>query len=216
MHTIIMDIETIPLPADQREFGRPTAETVKFGNTKDEAKRQAILDKAVAQWDEGDGCALKAEYGQIALIGLKFADGQVVVIGGTERDILTRFWIMMRGVSVQWTLVGHNLQAFDIPFILRRSMILGIGFRSDRDTLHRQAAAYNSELIFDTMRRWQCGDRQTYVKLETLCHAFGVDVVPQEVCGKDFHKWWVSEPEKCVEYLKNDLEMTHSLYDAMR
>lgn len=217
--THVIDIETIPLPADQREYGRPTDETMKYGNTKDPAKREVMLEKAVAGWDEGADCALKAEYGQIALIGYQRIDskrsGEIEVFMGSESEILQQFWDKIRGITVQHRIAGHNLQSFDIPYIIRRSMILGVGCRADMDTLKRHASSYNSELLFDTMRQWQCGDRQTYIKLETLCHAFGVTVTPQDVCGKEFYKWWAKDPQKCVEYLINDIRMTSALCQAM-
>ena len=42
------DIETIPLPVEQRAFAKPTEDSVKYGNAKKPEKRQEIFEQALA------------------------------------------------------------------------------------------------------------------------------------------------------------------------
>lgn len=216
----VLDIETIPLAPEDRTYGTPTADTVKYGNTKDPDKRAKMVEKAVEEWREGPQCALKAEYGQIAMIGLQQLGSNEIeifsqddVIG--EDTMLIEFFERLDDLKIQDTLIGHNLKSFDLPFIIRRCMILGLGHLQGVAMMRRAVKRYDSELIFDTMQEWACGDRQTYIKLEILAAALGIKVEPQEVKGKDFYKWFAKDPEKCKQYLTNDIVLTSAVYAAM-
>ena len=214
----VIDIETIPLPAEDRKYGAPTAETVKYGNIKDPVKRAEKLAQSIISWEAGTTCALKAEYGKIAMIGLQEVGKDEIEIfegDGNEWQLLKEFWERIHGFTYTNMLIGHNLKSFDCPFIIRRSMINGIHNNAMR-VVREATKAYNSDLIFDTMQAYACGDRQTMIKLEILAQALGIEVEPQEVTGKEFFKWWAKDKELCRKYLRNDIKMTKDVYKLMK
>ena len=216
-----IDIETIPLPAAERAYGQPTAETVKYGNTKDPDKRKAILTAALDNWESGADCALKAEYGRIAMIGIRINDGNPSTHEISEDTktgetvLLNYFWNTVQGLNTDDTIVGHNIKSFDIPFILRRSQVLDIRPKAYR-ALKMDCEQYSGLIVKDTMRIWGAGDRQTYIKLETLAAALGIHVEPSEVTGKDFHKWFAKDREACRVYLAQDVRLAGEIYDRLK
>jgi hypothetical protein len=69
----------------------------------------------------------------------------------------------------------------------------------------------------DTMLHWQCGGRD-FVKLDTLCKAFGVPGKTDGISGADFHRMFDAGGEdriKAIQYLANDLDMTLAVAEGM-
>ena len=193
---IALDIETIPLPPEMREFTKPEAkecpnpEDVKYGNIKDEAKKLAKYEavcadvvaenaKAVAEWERGDKAALKAITGSVALI--MFTDGSTMHVFDTatqsEAEMLDDFWLTLEELRPS-TIIGHNLINFDMKFLVRRSMIVGV------DVPERYIAPlfdkYKQTLYVDTMQFWGLGEYNYMISLAKLCAVFGIAVKESE------------------------------------
>ena len=66
---IYLDVETIPLPIEDRAHLRPSQADIKLGNLKDETKIKAKIDEATAAWERGDNCALDPLQARIAPMG---------------------------------------------------------------------------------------------------------------------------------------------------
>ena len=66
---IYLDIETIPLPVAEREFLRPSRDSIRLGNLKDPAKIEAKIAETVAAWERGEDAALDSLQARVALIG---------------------------------------------------------------------------------------------------------------------------------------------------
>ncbi len=114
--------------------------------------------------------ALDGNFGRLLCIGYtrEFAGGGKLEHGcfgwNTETQsfetdeavLLTEFWEMMRSFDrFKDTIIGHNIIDFDLPFIIKRSIINGI-----RPTVDFCFARYQRQPIFDTMREWIAGFRQ--------------------------------------------------------
>lgn len=218
MMTWTIDIETIPLPVNQREFATPTEDSIKYGNLKDPEKKKAKYESAIAEWADGPGCALKAELGQIACIGIKQDDIEATILNvndaKSERQLLADFWKALKHLNINDRIIGHNIKAFDIPFILRRSMVHGIQSKS-MELLKEDLWSYKPKIIIDTMQLWQMGDKQTYISLKHLCGAFGITAKDSPVEAEKFYEWWAKDPDICMEYCKGDVDDTYSVYKAM-
>lgn len=205
---------------------------VKYGNTKDPDKRAVILADAqakhaaaVANYDRDRlaaaeqhfadfkaRAALDAVTGRVLAVGFRSADNGKAAIedgGGDESTLLGKFWakyLACRGN--QRKLVGCNILGFDLPFLVRRSWILGVDVpatvRTDR---------YFDRLFVDLRDLWLLGQRwgDCDSKLDTMARALGCGCKPDGVGGADFGRLWFGTPEEkqqAVSYLLNDLDMT--------
>ena len=111
-------------------------------------------------------------------------------------------------------LVGHNIIAFDIPFLIRRGLFYGI---KPPITLTNQLNAYNPSNIIDTMRFWQFGNRsEATVSLNTLASFFGT--TQKNGNGALFHKKFFgteTERSEAIQYLYNDIIMTVEIAEKL-
>jgi hypothetical protein len=196
----ICDIETSARPESELVF--PTFEPSKV--LKDPEKINADLAKKKAEFIET--CALRAEHGKILVIGLLDHTGQDMILEGDEREVLQQFWASY--VASHHLIVGHYIKGFDIPFIVRRSWMLGVivpqGVMEGRYLNHR---------FFDTMEAWQLGTRDT-ISLDNLSKAFGLS--GKNGNGKDFASLYQTDKAKAFEYLRNDLQLTRDVAKKMR
>lgn len=252
---LIFDAETCGLPDTELsalcpEFTPPQhpgefdPATVKYGNTKDEAKRAIILAEAREKHDvicstHGPAVAALAEQhfadfksraaldattGRVLAIGLQSADnGKFAIVdgGGDEPKLLADFWGKYAKCRAQpgspRKMVGCNIYGFDLPFLIRRSWILGVDV-PPTVTVNRR---YFDQLFVDLREVWLCGQSwgNCDSKLDTMARALGVGSKADGggVTGADFGRLWLGtaeEKQQAVMYLRNDLELTSKV--AMR
>lgn len=246
---VVIDIETGSLPLEQIQsilppfdpssIGKHPGEfdpsTVKYGQTKDEAKRAAKLEEChqkhlqeIAAYERKqetgeadhwntvlDRAALSAITGQTLAIGV--LGKQVAILSQDDRseaEMLTAFWRTFSDFrkSGERKMVGFNVRGFDVPFLYQRSIILEVDvpdgvFEKDR---------YLGPGFIDLRDRWLgCSGGQAGT-LSDICCACGIGGKPDGVSGKDFHRlfWNVATRPQAIDYLINDLQITRSL--AMR
>jgi hypothetical protein len=162
--------------------------------------------------------ALDATTGRVVAIGL-LVNGESLIIGAdrqgkdrSEDDILHSWWgFWRRCVAEQRPVAGFNIHAFDLPFLVRRSWILGVPI----PTSVRQGR-YWSPLLIDLMKAWAL-DGRDMVSLDTLARAFGIGEKLHEaddgqaVSGADFHRLWAENRPAAIQYLGRDLDLTAAL-----
>lgn len=252
---LFFDIETVGLPDKKLSAlcpaftppphpGEFNPATVKYGNTKDETKRTALLaerkadhEAAIASYEQNrtalaeqhfadfkSKAALDAITGRVLAIGLQSADNGnfgIVDGGGDEAKLLGDFWgkyVKCRAQApVPRRMVGCNIFGFDLPFLVRRSWILGVDVPATV-TVNRR---YFDQLFVDLREVWLLGQRwgDCESKLDTMARALGVGSKANGggVTGADFGRLWcgtAEERNQAVAYLKNDLELTAQV--AMR
>lgn len=176
-----------------------------------------------------DKAALSPVTGRVVAIGMMAVDGLdsdggeawkcgVLGIGDvtlgpaipamTEHGLLDWWWTEYQDYD---RIIGHNIFGFDLPFLIRRSWMLGVDVPVnvlDKDR-------YWNPVFVDTMTRWSCGSRD-YVSLDTLAKIVGHD--GKNGSGADFARLWFGTPEErqqAKEYLENDLEMTFRVAEMM-
>ena len=220
MQTIIYDIETGPLPeADLAALLPPfDPADIKTGNLKDPEKIAAKLAEAEANHrrDFFEQAALDPLTGRVVAVGLlQNAEGgmqkaEFRIIGhDDEVAMLREFWDVTRGEMGRINqMIGFNSNAFDLPFLIRRSwkhrVPVPFGIRRGR---------YWAEQMIDLRDAWQLGDRQARGSLDVVAKHLGVGA--KNGSGADFAKLWQSDRAKAVEYLRNDLELTARVADAL-
>lgn len=211
--------------------------TVKYGNCKDPQKRaeklaeaqarheaEAAVAKAklatgeAAHWTDFVGrAALSATTGHVAAIGYhdpsREPPAKIVSVFDAdtdERRVIAGFWnLFCRCRESRGSLVGHNIHGFDLPFLLRRSWILGVAVPAG--VLERDR--YWSDTFCDTMSRWRCGGSYSdNISLDRLARTFGCGQKPDDCTGADFARLFYSpapeDRDRAERYLLNDLEMT--------
>jgi len=216
--------------------------SVKYGQMKDEAKRAAKLkecqeahaervanyEKAVAdareeRWGEYlEDAALDATTGRVLAIGmLDTANGAKPRIGSVhslpEDELLEKWWERVKACLASGVpMCGLWSNQFDLPFLLRRSWILGVDVPAG---VRSKNGRYWADGFIDVAEMWQCGDRQAKCSMDHLGRVLGLGSKPEGITGADFARlFWSAEESdrtKAFEYLANDLELTRKIAARM-
>ena len=221
MKTIVFDIETGPLPESELLAILPAFDPaeVKTGNLKDPAKIAEKIAEAEASHrrDFIERAALDPLTGRVIAIGMVLADsdqdyheGEFSIIGHEdEARMLREFWELTRGEMGRLNpMIGFNIFGFDLPFLIRRSwkyrMPVPFGIRRGR---------YWGDQVVDLRDCWQLGDRQARGSLDSIARHLGVGAKNGD--GQAFAELWQSDRKSAEEYLRNDIELTALVADAL-
>lgn len=210
---IVFDLETGPLPLEQLKATMPAFDEaeVKCGNLKDPEKIAAKIAEAKASYEDDyvSKAALSPLTGRILACGYCSTDtGKTVIDGGEEPTIVTAFWQRYERCRQQGrVMVGHNIEQFDVRFLMRRSWLLGLDVPG---TVLDRGKWLDAKTFVDTMVLWGGP-----VKLDVLARAFGVGAKTDGVDGSMFAELWAKDRAKAEEYLKNDLEITRKVAERM-
>jgi DNA polymerase elongation subunit (family B) len=214
---IIFDIETGSLPDSDIERIAPNFDesSVKVGNYGIEKAIEKINSAKASHLNQiREKAALNAEYGQVLAIGIKFEAGTrhkdeaMITLLGDEQIILDGFWLYAiesydKGGEV-W--IGFNSNNFDLPFLLRRSMILGVKVPRQLTPMPRY---WPGDFWIDLMDLWKAGDYRATISLDRFCKASGLE--GKNGSGKWFAQLLEEDKEAAILYLENDIEITAAL-----
>jgi hypothetical protein len=214
--------------------------SVRTGNLKDPEKIMAKIEEAkqahslavaahvssvangeAEYWQKiTEAAPLSPIIGRVLAIG--FCDHQerahTIAVGAihdddAEADILDEFWCewYLATVKSGHRLIGHYIGGFDIPFLVRRSWILGV------DVPHNVfdgGGKYLGRQFVDTKQIWQCGQFGAAGggvpgNLDIIGRVFGEGAKTEGMTGADFWKLIYSgeseSVKKALEYLRNDV-----------
>lgn len=202
---LYLDIETIPAQdGAAHEYLRKTAKAP--ANLKDPAKiesaRQEAGEKAI------DATSFDGWLGHVICISYAINDDNPTTwISPDEHDTIGPLFDLLNQYN-RPVFVGHNIAAFDIPFITRRAVALGIQLP--------HAAAWPrdpkpwSDKIHDTMVM-AAGVRDR-ISMDRLCFALGLT-------GKDgfdgsmvHDAWQRGERERIAEYCADDVRKAREIH----
>jgi len=215
MQTIVFDVETGPLAESELSALLPPFDPaeVKTGNLKDPAKIAEKIAEAEANHrrDFFDKAALDPLTGRVIAIGmLDLETDKFFIIGhDDEARTLTEFWEASQGEMGRLNgMLGFNIFNFDLPFLIRRSwkhrIKVPFGIRRGR---------YWGDQLVDLRDAWQLGDRQARGSLDTIARHLGVGAKNGE--GKAFAELWLNDRPKAEAYLRNDIQLTAKVADAL-
>ena len=216
---IIFDIETGSLPDSEIERIAPKFDesSVKVGNFGIEKAIEKINSAKASHFNQiREKAAPNAEYGKVLAIGIKFEKGTIYgeekmeTLLGEERNIIVTFWLYAlesynKGGEI-W--IGHNSNTFDLPFLLRRSMILGVKVPKQLTPSPRY---WPGDFWIDLMDLWKAGDYRATISLDRFCKASGLE--GKNGSGKWFAQLLEEDKEAAIKYLENDIEITAQLAD---
>lgn len=202
MIKLFFDIETLP-SADEHKKKHL------------ELLRERGLNKKIAASEEKDlalheGTSLNGNFGRIACIDYIKENSAVEkdCLQGDEKDILTKFWQVAAGVDL---FVGHNVMEFDLPFIIKRSIIHKI-----KPSVKINFAKYRSNPIFDTMKEWDSWGYKQATSLDTLAKIFDLPTSKGEMDGSQVAQAFLDgRITDICNYCQRDVELTRQIYYRM-
>ena len=218
--TIILDIETIPTQRDDvRAFIAKSvthpgnikkAETIAAWN---ENEKPAAVEEAI------DKTSFDGAFGQVVCVGfdVEGAAYPSTIFGMDESAVLKQLNESLREALdpadlFTTTIVGHNVSAFDLRFLVQRYMVNGI---RPHTVIARaaQAKPWESDKVYDTMIQFAgVGNR---ISLDKLCMALGLpgkdgitgaDVWPMVQAGK---------LQEVADYCASDVRKTRAVFRRM-
>lgn len=188
---ICVDIETVPnmqLPKEILDIAAQKMNSKRSGN-KDILRFQSLT----------------PEFGQIIAIGV-MKDDYTVVYTGPEKEILELFWSsMLEAKSAR--IVTFNGKSFDIPYIKKRSAILGIPPSAPLSTRR-----YYTDSHFDLMECLSNFGTSDYMSLSAYCKIFAIPHDDSVSGGDVFALWKAGNIEAIKAHCAADVKATHGLY----
>jgi len=211
----VFDIETGGLPDKEIERIAPNfdPDSVKAGNL----GLEKALEKISAAKDRHLSsirakAALKAEYGRVLAIGWNDGETTVLLMNQEEETtLLNQFWEASdEAFHAKGNWVGFNVFMFDLPFLVRRSIINGILVPPG---LLPKNNRYWPDFFIDLMQSWQCGDYRELISLDRFAKALGH--AGKNGSGKNFSKLLKEDEDAAARYLENDLLLTRKVAEAV-
>lgn len=205
------DVETAPLPEECLRSNGLIPPFEPPGNVKDpekiEIRRLAHESKCI------EDAALSPLTGTICAIGYALGDEDPEIIHVTdvvcEKAILHVFWRQIRNViNAHGQIVGWNLKGFDLPFLYRRSMHLGVN-----PVLLKGERGWNDNAVCDLRLWWTDGNRTGEGTLDAVSRFILGEGKTGD--GKDFHKLLKADPVKAKEYLTQDVRLVQRLHPIL-
>lgn len=215
---LVIDIETIPCQRD--DVRKYIAATIKPPATYKKAD-------SIAAWHKEQGTeaieeavsktGLDGAFGQVCVVGFAVGDSQPETISSlNESELLVALNEKLDEVPANMhnaiTIVGHNLQSFDIRFLWQRYVVNGIRPHAIINAAV-QAKSYDSR-VFDTMTQFAgWGNR---ISLDKLCLALSIPSPKGDMDGSMVGKYVADGRIKEVEaYCKKDVIATREAYKRM-
>ena len=215
---LVIDIETIPCQRqDVREY---IAKTVKPPATFKKAE-------SIAAWHKEQGpeaieeavskTGLDGAFGQVCVVGLALDENKSEVIYGLDEAVLLKqlndkLNAIPASMHNAITLVGHNLQGFDIRFLWQRYVVNGI----------RPHAIINASVnakswdakVYDTMTQFAgYGNR---ISLDKLCLALGIESPKGDMDGSMVGQYVADgRIAEVAAYCLKDVAATREAYKRM-
>lgn len=203
---VVLDIETVQAPKE--EWARLSGVDLAEGEDLLSAGEAAQQDK------DYDKSSFDGTFSRIVCIGmLAFSDsmepqGAMALYGGREKELLRRFWDWI-GKNRPSLFITHNGLGFDLPFIKKRSIIHQV-----RPTVEINLARFRTEPVYDTLAVWSNWESRSWVKLDVLARALGVET--KSGSGKQVAEMWqAGRGKEIAEYCLQDCYVTYACYAKM-
>ena len=208
---LYLDIETIPSQSPEYA-ARVAGEITAPGNLKNPESIAAWLDenRESAAQEKIAKSSFDGGRGHVCTIAWARNDGDIAVhhakTVADERSVIEDFFANFDPYHAE-TLVGHNVANFDLAFLRKRAIALGIVM--PRGNFPRDPKPWDKK-IFDTMSAWAGGTNR--ISLDDLCDILGIP-------GKDGFDgsqvagaWARGEHDRIAEYCADDVQRVRAIH----
>jgi uncharacterized protein YprB with RNaseH-like and TPR domain len=222
----VLDIETIPrdLRAEPRKIQEYVWErVVRRGEPEGGGPRlddflAAMEDKAFAavRIELERYMGLRPEFGHVICIGMGHdgrGRGELETKALTaravedERHLLEAFWDVVRS-GRDWRFVTYNGLAFDLPYLLRRSVYLGVP-----PSTGLPLRPYAPDSHFDVMRILSNWERADAVRLDVVAELLGLRKWPPGMEGSQVLGLWRAGRVDDIEaYCLGDVRLAYEIF----
>lgn len=199
MRKIFLDIETLPPDREVLEAtaNLETCEDADFRKLALKAEKGRILTIGV----------IVEENGKVTQQGLFGRDRETGKFHVDEAKTLCSFWKVIGTINERNDLlIGHNILDFDLPFLIKRSIINrvkppAISFRR-----------YQKRPIYDTMWEWSLWAHR--ISLNDVCDAIGVQSSKTgDIDGSQIYDYYAAgRHDEIGLYCMRDVECTREVY----
>ncbi len=215
MKPIILDIETHALPESEIRASlppfNPSAVSIP-GNYKKQDTIDAYIADAKANYgkDIVEKAALSPVYGRIAIAGMM--QGEEILSQG--ESLLGATWSYLTEHAFKsGRIIGWGIKRFDLPFMIRRSLALGINVPP---SIWRPARYGFSDSVIDLEEIWKalCGLAPAQcVSLSSVLTELGLPAKSGD--GAEFGKLWEADKAAALEYNAQDLRCEAALAERL-
>lgn len=222
IYRYFVDIESLPPPEEMRQRLSPAKirKLLRINRNPTNAEEPPCTEEEFRQ------LALHPEYGRVLSIGLIVEEDTHVIhrgVLGRERQsmkfhldearTLRAFWKLLdRFNTGRDLIIAHNGLCFDLPFILKRSLIHRI-----KPSVKISFARYRTQPIYDTMQVWSNWDARQYIPLTDLAEVLQVGVNKTEGMdgSKIYDRFRSGAHQEIAEYNLKDVMVLRAVYYAM-
>jgi predicted PolB exonuclease-like 3'-5' exonuclease len=140
------------------------------------------------------------------------------IAGSDEKELLTE-WVRtvdkFCAFFPAFRFVGHNIKEFDIPYLCRRLMALGIPLPKYLQISGMKPWETN---LVDTMHQWRFGDTRHYVSLDLLAHTLGIPTPKDDIDGSQVQRVFYEDGdiERIKTYCVKDVVTTARVMQKFR
>ena len=222
----VLDIETIPrdLRAEPRKIQEYVWERV-VRRTAQEGAGPRLDDFLAGMEDEAFAglrqdlerhMALRPEFGHVVCIGMGHdgrGRGELETKALTARTIedepriLEAFWDVVRS-GRDWRFVTYNGLAFDLPYLIRRSIYAGVP-----PSTGLPLRPYAPDGHFDVMRILSNWERTDTVRLDVVAELLGLQKWPPGMEGSQvLGLWRAGRVEEIEAYCLGDVRLTYEVF----
>lgn len=122
-----------------------------------------------------------------------------------EKSLLRTFFSSLQ----ESTLVGHNIIGFDIPFLTKRALVLGVKLPPEH-IWPRNLKPWDNR-VFDTML--QLGNGKEFISLDNLARNLGIKG-KGNTTGKQVHYMWQNGlHDEISEYCADDVRIVREIHE---
>jgi predicted PolB exonuclease-like 3'-5' exonuclease len=217
-----IDIETVPA---QPGYELLTPEWQSLWNAKLSKTMPENFDPAESYHDRA---GIMAEFGRIVCISSGYFSEdkttrrtlfRVRSIAGLDEKALLAEWLVLTDkfytAFPAFRFVGHNIKEFDIPYLCRRLMVLGLSL--PRYLQISGMKPWETNLV-DTMHQWRFGDTRHYVSLNLLAHVLGIPTPKDDMDGSQVQRVFYEDGdlERIKTYCAKDVVTTARIMQRFR
>ena len=127
-----------------------------------------------------------------------------------EKTLLEDFFCAVTDAGPGTTFIGHNLIGFDLPFLWKRAMILGV---KPPPNFPRNPKPWKEDVI-DTMLLWDSQQRAGG-SMDRICKLMGIPGKGDMDGSKVWPMYQEGKLTEIANYCKDDVERTRAMFKRM-